>query len=139
MTPGQKARSGGRDGKGQDAWELLMLRHLGSSPSNSLPLTFSMGSLAPHQKLLAHTLQTAAPHLPVAAGCCASSVELLDSCELTSVTHPTRGRSYRAAVPFGTWHTASKTAGTLSPGHRCDDAITLCSHAVCGVDCSQTS
>lgn len=70
-----------------------MLRHLGSSPSNSLPLTFSTGSLAPHQKLLTHMLQTTAPHLPVAAGRYTSSVELLDSCELASVTHPTRGCS----------------------------------------------
>lgn len=128
LTPGQKARSGGRDGKGQDPWELLMLRHLDSSPSNALPLIFSTGLLAPHQKLLAHMLQTAAPHLPIAAECCASSVELLDSCELTSVTHSSHGGTLAATglqCPLGpgTGHLRSRHTFPRSP-------LWLCNHFV---------
>lgn len=53
------------------------------------------------------------------------------NCELTSVTQPTRGsHSYRAAVPFGTWHRASKKQ-THFPQVTAVTMRSLCVHTQC--------
>lgn len=95
---------------------------LDSSPSNSLSLTFSAGLLAPYLKPLAHTLQTAAPPSACHHRMLCFQMELLDSCELTSVTHPTWGLSQLqdCSAFWDLAHGILKKAGALFPGHHCD-------------------
>lgn len=118
LTPGQKARSGGRDGQGPDAPELLALGLLASSPSRSPALTFSAGLLAPQQKLPAPTLRLPLPICSLPQDAVLPDWSCLTPVALTSATHVDSG-SYRVAVPCSVWHTTSERAEALSPGHRC--------------------
>ena len=62
LTCGQRARSGGRDRKGQDAWEALVLKHLSSSGERAAPSSSFSPNLL--HRLVGSTSEAPHSHLP---------------------------------------------------------------------------
>lgn len=127
LTCGQRTRAGGRDRKGQDAWEVLVLKHLFSSGERGRPLKFLLpqpspracglhprsSSLTPSRRPLSHLLPSAGSVLP-AWSCLTPTIP--DS-GTRSLQEPLAATGLRCIQGVGT---TSKRTEALFPGHRCD-------------------